>query len=919
MKIKPFKLLIFLVVLLFGAGFSPVLHATPAVEYLCQLGIAFYELGQYNEALQEFNSVLIVDPDNPIVKSYINRIYAQDSLVFLPADEIEPSPFSGIDQMGQARYDAMERAISDLGGGGKGKIFGQEDIAKRKHKIGDAYLTGSAQLSMGFNSSETIWKRANYDLNERNFRMLSDNAFDRRFNTFDSRVYDSLSVSVDTDNREGLNFHSNIKVDPWSFTAKASKQTIITDGGDEVEIEQKYWSNTGYTVNQTVRSLSLGNSFNLPEVKVKDDIIRSYNVNGAFTVPASDVLIVPESKIYRQFQPVRELWFDYNSETANLRLFPIAYQDQALISDDPLGIANHHIWWEDSLWLRGYAPGILNRGLTPVDFTKGYWDNSLPFLSRDSNGTYLTALRGASLTLQPSEQTYFSTTAATSKTLWQDYGNVDNVVSASRFKQYIGDNFMVGSTLTGRVGFNPNQSNQIDQKNFVGGTDLAFEPVKGIKGSAEVLASQTYYDLSNQDFRTKSRGNAYYFSVIGRYPFENIMDLAYGYDEIKPQKNESFMMKAKAYFSYIDEGFFSALSSFRNTRVDTFWGRHITFRKPFEYYYAGLEEPTLRWDEINATRIGDGIDIGRQALGFRWESMFEDKFNNLLDVRQVQGAGGGFIEAVVRDEAMVKLTDQLTTKLLGIYHNLPHSSFGKDPFIYNDRSGEFVVDSSANPIADGKDTSLKTGSIGFDYAFFDWLSANAVYEYTNDYNLGYDKFPRRIFSESAQLGKTFIEDSRKYRDERPFIYNQNIFPQPPYPFYNIFKFGLNIVPMDKVNIYLDYTRNPFEFAGQLSDLMNHNGLEISYMPTDKLGILFKYNYSRWKNPLDVLAGDTNLKGHHNFYMEFRYLPSKEDEFIFQYGEGNVSPIGNISFDPHGGGLLTIDTRNLIRLYYRRKF
>ena len=904
-------------ILLLFANLSPLFGAIPSAEYLCQLGIAFYKLEQYNDALQEFNNVLSLDPANQTAREYVNRIYTQTCQQQpLPASELEPSPFSGVDQIGLSRHEAMDNAILGLGGGVKETIFGQEDIAKRGHKIGNVYLTGRIQLGLGINSSETIWKRANYDMNERNWRMLSDAALNRRFNTFDSRVYDSLIVNMDTDNKEGFNFHSNITVDPWSFTGKTSKQTYTTDFGDIVEVEQKYWSNTGYTVNQTVRSLRLGNSFNLPETKVKDGIIGPYLVNGAFT-PA-DQLSVSGSKIYRQFQPVRELWFDHNSETANFRIFPIAYQDQALVSDDPLGMTNHHIWWEDSLWLRSYAPGIYNHGVTVPDFTKGYWDNSLQFLSRDPNGAYLTALRGAAMTFQPDERTYFSTTAATPKTLWQDYGNVDNAISASRFKHYLADNFMAGATLTGRVGFNSKESNNIDQKNFVGGMDLGYEPVKGIKGAAEVLASQTHYDLTDQDYRTKSRGNAYYFSVVGRYPFENIMDLAYGYDEIMPQKGESFLMKAKAYFSYIDEGFFSALSSFRNTRIDTFWGRHISFRKPFDYYYAGLEYPTLRWDEINATRIGDGIDIGRQTAGFRWETIFADDFHNLFDLRHVQGTNGNYVETVTRDEMKVKITDKLTGKLLGIYHNLPKTTEGIDPFIYADQTGDFLADWSSNPIDGDKDPSLATGSLGFDYAFTDWLSANTIWEYTNDYTLAYGNFPRGVFN-SSQLARIFFENGKKYRDEQVYLYDQQIFPQPPYPYYNIFKFGLNIVPMDKVNIYLDYTRNPFEFAGQNSDLMNHNGLEISYMPTEKFGMLFKYNYSRWKNPVDVLAGNNKLTGHHNFFMEFRYLPSKDDELILQYGEGNVSPIGNITFDPYGGSLLTIDTQHLIRLYYRRKF
>ena len=127
------------------------------------------------------------------------------------------------------------------------------------------------------------------------------------------------------------------------------------------------------------------------------------------------------------------------------------------------------------------------------------------------------------------------------------------------------------------------------------------------------------------------------------------------------------------------------------------------------------------------------------------------------------------------------------------------------------------------------------------------------------------------------------------------------------------------MPIDKLDIYLDYTRNEFEMAGQNSDNMNHVGMEIAYMPTKKLGLLFKYTYSRWKDLDRLMAGITKPKGHHNFFGEFRYLPSSDDEFILQYGEGSTSPIGYITFDPYGGTLLTIDTQHIVRLYYRRKF
>jgi len=96
-------------------------------------------------------------------------------------------------------------------------------------------------------------------------------------------------------------------------------------------------------------------------------------------------------------------------------------------------------------------------------------------------------------------------------------------------------------------------------------------------------------------------------------------------------------------------------------------------------------------------------------------------------------------------------------------------------------------------------------------------------------------------------------------------------------------------------------------------------MELTYMPTPKFGMVFKYIYSRCQDVDRLTQGITEPVGHHNFSSEFRYLPSKDDEFILQYGEGNYSPIGNIVMDPYGGSMLTLDTQHIIRAYYRRRF
>ncbi len=775
-------------------------------------------------------------------------------------------------------------------------------------------MTGEAQIRLGITSEETIWKRANYDLNQENWRMLSDAAFNQRENTYDFGVYDRLRVNLDTDNQEGFGFHSNITVDPWSFTGKSNKVTL-TAGGDSAEIELKYWSNTGYTIQESVYTSQKGDSFSLPEMKVS-----GYETNSTtITSNWGNSFTVPTLKVYREFQPVRELWFDYQQEETKFRFFPFAYQSQALTTNDPLRLSNNHIWWEDSPWIRSWKPGIYNSGITPADFTKGYWDNSLSSFTRDSDGTYLTNLRGFSFELTPGEGTSLASTIATPKGLWQDYSEVDNIISATRLKHLFADNFSIGATYTMRMGFNVDEGTKTDARNHVVGIDLDYELAEGIKASLETAYSQSDYDLSSPGYESDSQGYAYYFSIIGTYPAKKIIDLEHGYDGIKLQAEEDFFAKTRFFLAHMDNGFDPSLSSYRETRDDTFWSRHIHFRQPLGYSYATLFNPTSKWEDIRPYRIGNGIDIGRDVIGFRAEASWRDSLDNLFDVRNVHQTNGKYVETVARDEITYKINNRLTAKVLGIYHDLPKTKAGIDPFIFDTQTGLYAKDWSSDPIDDGKDPSLKTGSLGLEYAFSDYVILHGIWERTNDYTLAYDNFPRGILN-SAQLSDLYTEDGKTYRRDQLYLYDQHLFPQPPYPFYDIFKVGLNLNPTEYLGIYLDYTRNEFKSAGQISDNMNHMGIEVSYLPTVKLGLYLKYVYSHW-NDLDRLRnGDAKCYiGNHNVMAGLNYRISEDEELIMQYGEIGRTLVSSSSDDPFGGGLSTLDTQHIVRLFYQRRF
>jgi hypothetical protein len=1008
-------------IVLFFPGIKKDIFAasTPAaVEYLCDVGVELCNQGKLDEALHEFEKVLILDPGNQIATKYVNDIRSQESPVEVLSSEETPPPKKiaiskvNLEPEGKtARDTAMDKALlspSEINkkvekkqsfvepvdkqargiispAGKPKKIFSREEamndalmsgkvlpqqksiaaeslmtpqkriaepepiksssarragvskseeiteesIAQRKpidryivEKVKDKTglkVSGKAQASFGVASpDEFIWKRANYDLNDKykSWRLTSDAGFNRRFNTYDPRIYDSLDLNLDTENKEGFNFHTDITVDPWSFVGKSDKITVTGSNGDAAEVQLYYWSNTGYTVNNTAYTKLKGDTISIPELKVKSGEADSFTATSSRD--SSVTFNVPSLKIYRQFQPLRELWLDYTNDQLKIRAFPIGYQDQAYTSDDPLGITNHRIWWQDSLWLRRYTPGNYNSlDTTTPTYTKGRWDDTFSFLTKDSAGKYLTALRGIAFNMQPQEQTSFDTTIATPKDLWQEYSNVDNIIAAARLKHYLKDNFMLGATFSSRSGFITESTQSLDSQNFVFGMDLGYEITNGMKAQGEVLSSRSFYDTKNDDYETDSRGNAYYFSFITRYPQESIMGLKYGYDEIEMKKEEDVLAKSKFYLVRMDKGFDSALSNFHNTRQDVFWSRHIHFHKSLSYYDSGLDGATTNWDELNATRIGDGIDIGRDVLGFRFEFILRDKFSNLFDVRNVHDSRGKFVENVARDEVMVKLTDKLTAKGFGLYQKMPRTQAGIDPFIYDGNTGESFINSA---VKDGDNASLKTGSLGLNYDFFEWLSVNGIYERSNDYSLAYGDFPRDIFRNDTTLWRTNYENNKLYRSLYPFLYYQNYFPQAPYSFYNVFKCGLRLLPIDNMEIYLDYARNEFEAASYNSDNMNHVGLEIGYMPTAKLGMAFKYIYSRSQDMNRITTGaDDLVTAHNNFFAEFRYLPSKDNEFILQYGEGNTSNLGNMVLDPYGGSLLTLDTQHITRLYYRRKF
>lgn len=880
MKKTIFFLIIFFVL--------PLVFAASADSYLVEIGEEFLSQGRLQQAKIEFQKALQANSENEKAEKYLKQLrqrtvkraldqYSQQQLVSQEANYQEEAE------------NFTPTATSDT----------------TKEKKTNISLKGDYQLSFGVESGEAIWKRANADLNEENWRILDDAAYNRRENTFDPAVFSRLSFQLDYPQEQGWSFHSNFDISPWSFIGKTNKITVDGVGGDSADVQFLYWSNSRYTVNQSVNTNLNADSFNLPEIKVVDGKTQPVTITSMW----SNIFNIPALEIERDFWPLRELNFSYNSDPFSLKVFPAALEKEDYISDDPLKITGNRTYWEESQWIVNWEPGNLNSGAVPAGYHKGSFDDTLAYYTRDSYGTRLTALRGFSLNYGL-EGTNIDFTIASPKELWQDYDSFNTWSSALRAKYLNLDNIVLGFTYGGKFGYN---QRSLDVSNNVFGLDANIGLGDNTELLLEGLTSYTETDRTS-DYETEKRGNAFHLSLVnssGEVFRKN-------YFGVNPRKDEAFY-KLRLSLTHMDQGFESALASYRQTRDDEYWSRHITFRKPFESYRReGLYGPSLAWDDIKPFRIGDGIDYGRDVISLRveWENLFNDKLDALFDVRNVHDVDGKFIENVARLEGQFDLTDKLTAKFLGIYQKMPDTIEGIDPFVFDPQTGDYY---NNDEVEDGKDPSLKTVGLGANYDFFKWLNLNFTWERSNDVTLAYDNFPRSILN-NVDWWTTVTSEGKTFWEEVHQLYNNQYFPLPPYSYFDIFKVGLGFRPTDKVNIYLDYTRNEYNWAQIIDENMNHVGISASYLPTEKISFYLRYVYSR-ANDLSELNEDSRVvkRTHHTVFSEVRFRLEKTSELIAQYGVGNSGGILESTYTPFGGGVPTLDTQHIFRVYYRKKF
>jgi len=754
--------------------------------------------------------------------------------------------------------------------------------------IAPGEIKGEYKMAFGVTGDDLIWKDTNADHVERNFRVI-DHQFPKA-NTFDKRVYDRFKVVFDTNkSEEGLNFHSDITVDPWSFVGKTEKTTITGSAGDTTEIELKYWSGNRSTINETIPTLSDGDDIDIPELKVVDGRVVSTSVNDTW----GESFSIPELDIDTSFQPMRELWFDYNTDSYKARAFLFGLEDQALSSDDPLGLSNHHIYWEPSPWLDEWKTGNLNS--SAASFTRGQWSSDLSTFTRESEELKrLTALRGFSFASEFAGGSELQTTFATPKGLWQEYDSVNAVPGAIRIKTPINDRLTLGFIDTFRIGY---EDDKADSYNNVFGVDASYDlnPTTNIVG--EIAVSKSEDDRSDSTYETERNGTAAHLAV----------------------KRGTTWGDARLAFTHMDKGFDPGLASYRQTRNDQYWGRHIHFKEPIEYSRWGSDP--LRYEDIEPFRIGDGVDVGRDAVNFRLEKedALDGRMKNLIDYRYVRDSDHKYVEGVFREENTLEINPEWTSKFLFIYHDLPKTKGGIDPIIYDADTGEFKSNAA---IEDGKDPSVSTYSLGVEYSpsEWDWISVFGIYENTNDSTFATNNYPRWLLNNISF--STAAENGQQIRSEVPFLYSQGFFDLPPYERFNIYRLGVSLKPLENLGIDLDYTKNDFKFAQSMDNNMNQFSTTFKYKFNPRLKGFLKYTFSRAYNLYRLnTSGDLKYEKHHNVFMELDYNVTEYGALVIQFGEGSIdsTSIPGIVMSPFGDFYPTLDTQHILRIYYHGVF
>jgi len=545
-------------------------------------------------------------------------------------------------------------------------------------------VKGTYRLNFGIEDNDFIWKEANYLKAEGSWRYLFG---EKRENTHDEAIFNRFGVSVDAPITEKLSFYTKVVVDPWSFVGKSEKINLLTDGGDPIEIQLKYWSNNRRTYPEIVYS-QRGDQFALPELRVKDGMSESgsaFNIAGSVT-PRLDI---PELKIDKEFKPMKALWFDYKEDEYRFIVFLYAEQNIAMGSDDPLGLVNNHIMWEPSPWLTKWKPGV---NYTATGFQKGTWD--IPLQLRNSDGEWLSLLKAFRLEAEIAS-VHADFMIGSEMDPWDDYDEINNIPAALRLKKDITDNLMVGSVLAYREGYDDGSKDAVEQ---VIALDTAYIINEYHTLMAEVAVSEYTHDITENSNEQNEDSSAYKVLVGSEMdPFE-------------------LPIWSTISYAYMGREFQSPLANYTYTKSDQQWGRHIWWHK--------------RGDDEEQARIGNSIDKDRKVFGLDMRFGEFENIETYFNFRSVNRATDDeFVENVFRNETDYIYSDQLLFKFLFIAHEREKTTDGRSQDTFTAGAG---VKYDFNKYVSLEETFERSNEYPeFPDRLYDWLTINpsAPYPY----------------------------------------------------------------------------------------------------------------------------------------------------------------------------------------------
>ncbi len=518
----------------------------------------------------------------------------------------------------------------------------EEDVGEQARyeevELRDTVVKGSYRFNFGIEDNDFLWKEANYLLQEGSWRYFFG---EKRYNTYDPAIYNNFKLTIDAPFNEKLSFYTKIVVDPWSFVGKSKLTTIsswygMTNADDPVEIQLKYWSNSGRIHPEIVRSKK-GDSFSLPETKVVDDYTQPVSVFSDWG-GGTHRIDLPSLEIDREFKPIKALWFDLKEDEYRAILFLYAEENISMWTDDPLSIVNNHIVWEPSPWLDMWQPGKL---YTATGWENGIWTSDSQL--RDSQSNWLTLLRAFRYEGEIAS-IYTDFMIAAPMDPWDDYDTINNIPLAVRFKKGITDWLMLGSIYTARWGYDQGSHDAFDQA-VAADAVVALNEYHNLK--LEYALSMTKHNLNETAQKTTEDDSAYKIVLNS---------------DVNPFDLE---IKSDLSFSRMGREFEAPLSHYTYTRDDLAWGRHISFYK--------------RSKEEEMYRVGNGIDKDRQVAS--WDVFFGgyDEVDACFNYRNVRNAtDNGFIENVFRNEFSYQYSDELFYKFLFLYHQRDETSDKKN-------------------------------------------------------------------------------------------------------------------------------------------------------------------------------------------------------------------------------------------------